>query len=424
MRKRIILLAACLVVCSFSFSGCGKEQGKVEKQIEVAPDSSITTIEDDDSTNVHHCIVDGCEEDGTNEIIGISGETEYYCDKHYQELNDMMNNMKNSSSESNVSNDEVSKTYQTYNAAINLSKEQLTDTGRGYSYRGLDLLSEDCDWIDSGLNKKGTVNQGAVYRKMAKLLVGFNMHMNDYEDYAEILLGFTPKTRDDFVPYANNAMTFITEKKELQNIMKKFESVKCVKGSFNYKFGTLGKYSFRIKNLKDCAEEMQISEEMLGYILAMLDEYAPTIKFDGEECKISYESKEEIKKLSKKDFIARYEGKKHDLKKEFGSGEIRFFAFDASVDDSKEGVVTTYRGLHIGDTKKDLFSKYGKTKEEQVDWENDVIYNYFLSEGMDGLANLMNMQCSSYVVYKYKTGWIKFYLYESKKISWIVFLTY
>lgn len=36
-------------------------------------------------------------------------------------------------------------------------------------FKGIKLLSEDCEWVDSLLNTKGTVNQGAIYRKMAML---------------------------------------------------------------------------------------------------------------------------------------------------------------------------------------------------------------------------------------------------------------
>lgn len=41
----------------------------------------------------HFCIVDGCIEYGSNSIIGISGETEYYCNKHYQEMKDNIEKM-------------------------------------------------------------------------------------------------------------------------------------------------------------------------------------------------------------------------------------------------------------------------------------------------------------------------------------------
>ncbi len=60
--------------------------------------------------------------------------------------------------------------------------------------------------------------------------------------------------------------------------MKKFEKLKSINGSFNH---SSKKYNFTINDTSDCAKELGISEEGLGYILAMLDEYAPKTSFSG-----------------------------------------------------------------------------------------------------------------------------------------------
>ena len=178
----------------------------------------------------------------------------------------------------------------TFNKATNLTKDDLSGFEGSWNYRGIDLLSEDCKWIDNPINQKGTVNQGAMYRKMAKLLVGFEMGINDYKKYAEILIGFVPNARDDFVPYAENAKKFICDEtgEVLSSIMKSFENLDCVNGEFNYNIGKFGTYDFVITDLEKCAEELKISEEMLGYILAMIDEYGPTFEFDNNSCHIEY----------------------------------------------------------------------------------------------------------------------------------------
>lgn len=372
-------------------------------------------------TGFHYCIVDKCTEYGANKITGISGETEYYCEKHYKEMEDMAEEMESGSKEQ-----ESDKVYQAYTAAVNLTKDQLTKTSKGYSYNGLDLLSEDCEWIDSKLNKEGTVNQGAVYRKLAKLLQGFEMKFADYTDFSEMLIGFIPEARDDFITYAENAMNFITEENDIQNIMKKFESLDCVDGSFDYEYGKLGKYSFEINDLEKCAEEMQISEEMLGYIFALLDEYAPKIEFNDNKCLFIYggiEGGSSIKELSEADFVAKYDGEKHDISKildENGEGYFQYFAFDATVDDSKKGIVKTHRGICIGNTKKEVIQKYGKADEFMVDLEGDELYQTFLYEGYV-LADLMKNQCHSYIEYIYSDKCIRFYFDDSSEVSWIVF---
>lgn len=43
-----------------------------------------------------YCIVDGCYKEATKSIVGISGQTEYYCKQHYDELEDLVNNLLNS----------------------------------------------------------------------------------------------------------------------------------------------------------------------------------------------------------------------------------------------------------------------------------------------------------------------------------------
>ena len=40
--------------------------------------------------NTQYCLANGCTQKGTHSITGISGETEWYCDKHYQEMLDII----------------------------------------------------------------------------------------------------------------------------------------------------------------------------------------------------------------------------------------------------------------------------------------------------------------------------------------------
>lgn len=171
-----------------------------------------------------------------------------------------------------------------YNIAITLTKADLTVESGSYCYNGIPLLKDDCEWIDSSWNTEGTVNQGAIYRKMAYLLEG--LKYNDYTDYAEYIIGYIPQTKDDFTPYAENAKNFITINDSVQNIMKKFESLSVVNGEFDYEANTIGNYNITISNLSKCAKEMQISEEILGYIIAFLNEYTDDITFDNNTCTI------------------------------------------------------------------------------------------------------------------------------------------
>lgn len=181
-----------------------------------------------------------------------------------------------------------SATYDAYIIATTLTKKDLrienTSTGRKYYYQNIPLLSEDVDWIENSINKEGTVNQGAIYRKLAKLLVGYTIRLNNGNSYSKYIFG-DDITAEKFSQYAPIVAEFITEEDSLYHILKKFESLECVEGNFDYANNI---WSFTIDDLTQCASEMQISEEMLGYIFAFLDEYAPTITFKGNSCSFEY----------------------------------------------------------------------------------------------------------------------------------------
>lgn len=137
-----------------------------------------------------------------------------------------------------ITADNNSVTYTAFYAATNMTRNELTTkvgkSGTSYFYKDIELLSEDVEWITNPINKEGTVNQGAIYRKMAKLLAGFNMFLNDGSNYCELLTGMPYSNRDDFAGYASNAGEFICMEEELYHILKKFESVEAASGTFDF----------------------------------------------------------------------------------------------------------------------------------------------------------------------------------------------
>lgn len=189
----------------------------------------------------------------------------------------------------NTINDSESEVYRAFVIATNLSVSDLRkendNSGATYYYKGLPLLSEDVEWIENPINKEGTVNQGAIYRKIAKLLAGFNMFLNDGSDYCELLTGMEYSSREDFATYVANAGEFICMEDCLYHVLKKFETLESVDGSFDFPNDT---FHLAIADLTACAAEMQISEEMLGYVLAMMDEYAFEFTFSDNSCAIDY----------------------------------------------------------------------------------------------------------------------------------------
>ena len=186
----------------------------------------------------------------------------------------------------------ISTVESAYSEACSLTMDDLEVTPSPlagttfYYYRRLAIQPEDVEWLTDSWNTEQSLNQGALYRSVARYLEGFEVGINSGENYAELLCGIEWSSREEFDPYATNAAEFICYDDSLERIMKKLETVSCVSGDFDYENG---KYDFVISNLTDCANEMMISEEMLGYIFAWLEEYAPEISFDGNSCTFAYE---------------------------------------------------------------------------------------------------------------------------------------
>ena len=63
-------------------------------------DSSYSYSDTNSSSNTsrveHYCEVSSCYNEGTYDIEGISGQTEYYCYSHYQEMQDIISYMEES----------------------------------------------------------------------------------------------------------------------------------------------------------------------------------------------------------------------------------------------------------------------------------------------------------------------------------------
>lgn len=182
----------------------------------------------------------------------------------------------------------ISSVEKAFTDATTMTIKDLTKINGRWTYRELQLLTEDEEWVNDTLNKKGTVNQGAIYRKMAMLLEGFNAKLNDYHSYAELLLGFIPDTRDEFATYASKLERFICTKDQLKSIMHVLEDSSNVQGSFDYNTNSFGAYSVKINNVFEVARELQITEEMFGYMLAELTEYGVSVSFSQEKCTLSY----------------------------------------------------------------------------------------------------------------------------------------
>lgn len=163
-----------------------------------------------------------------------------------------------------------SKVFEAYTTATTLTKDHMNKNADGsWSYDGVDFVVEDCDWINNSLNAEGTINQGAFYRKQAYLLAGSMMGV-PYDKAAERILGYIPESKEEWAAKYDDLSTYIVLEDCFTAIMKRFSQLGSIDGSFDFDNGN---YSLAINDLNKCAEELGISQEMLGWILAELEEY-------------------------------------------------------------------------------------------------------------------------------------------------------
>lgn len=115
MRYHRIAILTC-ISSVLLLSGCSSQISEVETETEIVTEA-ITDVETETETKEvlkqnyssssqkqtisHYCEVSGCNKEGTRSITGISGQTEYYCQTHYDEMGDMWDDMVNKSSSKN-----------------------------------------------------------------------------------------------------------------------------------------------------------------------------------------------------------------------------------------------------------------------------------------------------------------------------------
>lgn len=205
--------------------------------------------------------------------------------------NDSIEEISPDSTEYNYADGYVSPAQDAYIIASTLTVNDLTTEPSGlsnnkkdYYYKDLRLLSDDVQWIENWLNTKGTINHGAIYRKLTYLYRGFYMRAHNGEDCSEWIFGIKTNSRDEFAEYADRISALITEDDPKEGILNTFSTINSIDGEFDFDNGI---FNFTINDLSQCAAEIGICEEMLGYTLAALDEYGATTDFAGNTATVS-----------------------------------------------------------------------------------------------------------------------------------------
>lgn len=127
------------------------------------------------------------------------------------------------------------------------------------------------------------VNQGAMYDEIAAGLwlccdLGKSPEQLNDEMFLTVLIG-TDEQPENWPELADDLYTFINLDATEKEIIARLETLDGTTGTFDYE---ARQYEFTISDVNIAADELNISREMLGYVLAKLNEYPSTITFDGD----------------------------------------------------------------------------------------------------------------------------------------------
>lgn len=164
--------------------------------------------------------------------------------------------------------------------------DHLSITNDGYEFKGYPISKDSVSKIGSEL----VVNQGAMYEEIAgglALYCDFGLSQSLDEAFFQILIG-SGNEPENWNELANDLYSFILLDGTEKEIISKLETLDCVNGTFDY---DVRSYSFEISDFEMAASDLHISQEMLGYVLAKLNEYTDDIVFDGNSITCSLEVK-------------------------------------------------------------------------------------------------------------------------------------
>lgn len=189
------------------------------------------------------------------------------------------------SDEKNIEEQNNSTVYDAYIEAININKEELVESQLSTTYHGIKINEEELQYLESG----------AIYRSLARKIEGFYMDFskNNYEpnntndkNSMSFICGIEEQpTWEEMKVYVDKARLIVKEENALQSIMSTFQQVECISGNFDFDNNI---YDFEIHDLKETSAQLGISEEMLGYTLALLEEYAPSVEFGKNSYKCTW----------------------------------------------------------------------------------------------------------------------------------------
>ena len=154
--------------------------------------------------------------------------------------------------------------------------DHLRITDEGYKLNNYPISWDSVSIIGDQL----VVNQGVIYDEIAaalSLYCEFGSSRTLDAQFFQVLTG-SEQEPENWSELAQELYSFICVDGTEKEILSKLETMNGVSGSFDYKNRS---YAFTVEDLEALADDLQISDEMMGYILAKLSEYQSEFIFDG-----------------------------------------------------------------------------------------------------------------------------------------------
>lgn len=310
-------------------------------------------------------------------------------------------------------------THKAFLQATNLTFDQLSLSGNSYSFDGIHISKEEANNIEDG----------AIYRSIAKQIEGyFALGAEYYGNWGNNLVPLIfneqkATTWEDYYSYMSKMALLITRKVNVGAIMSILDSLNTVDGNFDYKNGA---FAVQIPDLTATANELEISERMLGYILAMLQEYGTESTFykNSYSCNLTFVGKREIDLT---DFIS-YENweneiEQYSLIEEYGYRYYctYYYRNDASVkEEEKINGIYTNRYLQLKHSLNAVIFSHngGEVKEFQKD--NDILYKSMVKQNDPNYITLD--YCTKYIVYNVDdAGNIVYYFNDADELIFMMY---
>lgn len=159
------------------------------------------------------------------------------------------------------------------------NKDRLYVRGDKIFYRSIEIDSDEAEYCDSG----------AIYRSLSTKVQDFvsrgksNYDSFDNELFDTLFNIDKPSSYKEAKPYFIKIKDLFVKGDGSKGLFAGLENAECVTGTFDFE----KRYAeFEIPDTLKLSEELGISKEALGYFLAVFDDYAADVQFNGNQCKV------------------------------------------------------------------------------------------------------------------------------------------